>query len=68
MLFNNVQGTMMGFLTGAGSLTRGLGPLLVTLLYQQKGPEITFATVVAIAGASIIVMLAFYRRLVPYKP
>ncbi len=59
---------MMGFLTGAGSLARGMGPLLITLLYQHKGPAIAFAAVVGIVGASIIVLLIFYRRLVPHKP
>ena len=63
-----MQGTMMGLLTSAGSLARGMGPLLITLLYQHKGPEITFATVVGLIGLAIIVFLIFYRRLVPYRP
>jgi ceroid-lipofuscinosis MFS transporter 7 len=63
-----MQGTMMGFLTSAGSLARGMGPLLITLLYQHKGPEITFATVVGLIVFTIIVFLIFYRRIVPYKP
>ena len=63
-----MQGFMMGFLTGAGSLARGMGPLLITLLYQHKGPEITFAAVVGLVGFAIIVFLIFYRRLIPYRP
>ena len=63
-----VQGTMMGFLTAAGSLARAMGPLLITILYQHKGPAITFATVVGVIGVSIIVLLLFCRRLVPYRP
>lgn len=59
---------MMGFLTGAGSLARGLGPLVITLIYQHKGPAITFATVDSVVSISIIVLLVFYCRLVPYKP
>ena len=58
---------MMGFLTSAMSLARGLGPLVITLLYQHKGPVITFATLDAVVGVSIVVLLVFYRRLVPYK-
>ena len=63
-----MQGTMMGLLTSPGSLARGMGPLLITLLYQHKGPEITFATEIGIVGMTIIVLLLFYCRLVPYKP
>ncbi len=59
---------MMGVLTSAGSLARGMGPLLITLLYQHKGPAIAIATVVGIVGASIIFFLIYYRRLVPYRP
>ena len=59
---------MMGFLTAAGSLARAISPLLITLLYQHKGPAVTFATVVGVIGASIIVLLVFWRRLVPYRP
>ena len=63
-----IQGMMMGFLTGAGSLARAMGPLLITLLYQHKGPSITIATVVGVIGVSIIVLLLCSRRLVPYRP
>ena len=62
-----MQGGMMGFLTAAGSLARAMGPLVITLLYEHKGPAITFATVVGIIGVSIIVLLIFCRRLVPYR-
>ena len=63
-----MQGIMMGFLTAAGSLARAMGPLVITLLYQHKGPSITFATVDGLIGVSIIVLLIFCRRLVPYRP
>ena len=68
VFFLSVQGTMMGFLTAAGSLARALGPLIITLLYHAKGPAITFATVVALVGVAIVVLLIFSRRLVPYRP
>ena len=58
----------MGFLTAAGSLARAMGPLVITLLYEHKGPAITFATVAGIIGVAIIVLLVFCRRLVPYRP
>ena len=59
---------MMGLLTGAGCLARGLGPLLITINYHYEGPGITFATVDGLIGVSIIVVLIFYWRLVPYRP
>ena len=67
IIYFDMQGTMMGFLTSAGSLARGMGPLLITVLYQLKGPAIAFATVVGMVGVTIIVLLIFYRRLVPYR-
>ena len=68
LLLLSTQGTMMGFLTAAGSLARALGPLVITLLYHAKGPTITFATVVGMVGTSIVVLLIFCYRLVPYRP
>ena len=61
-----LQGTMMGVLTAAGSLARSLGPIFVSTLYDNTGPEVTFAAVVGIVAASIVVMTVFYYRLVPY--
>ena len=58
---------MMGFLTAAGSLARGMGPLIITILYQHHGPAITFATVNGLIGIAIIVLLIFCRRLIPYR-
>ena len=56
----------MGVLTAAGSLARSLGPVFVSTLYAETGPEVTFAAVVGIVAASIIFMAIFYHRLLPY--
>ncbi len=58
---------MMGILTGAGSLARSLGPIFVSQLYHSQGPLVTFAAVDGIIGISILVLLVFSPRLVPYK-
>ncbi len=63
----HTQGTMMGVLTAAGSLARFLGPIFVSNLYHSQGPLITFAAVDGIIGVSIVVLLVFSWRLVPYK-
>lgn len=60
------QGAMMGWLTAAGSLARSLGPLFVSFLYHATGPTVTFSVVVGIVGASILLLLIFCRRLIPY--
>ena len=57
---------MMGILTAAGSLARSLGPVFVSLLYAEKGPEVTFAAVVGVLAAGILFMTVFYHRLLPY--
>lgn len=56
----------MGWLTAAGSLARSLGPLFVSFLYHATGPTVTFSVVVGIVGASILLLLIFCRRLIPY--
>lgn len=58
---------MMGVLTAAGSLARALGPIAVTTLYQHTGPQITFASIDGLVFVGILILLAFCRRLVPYK-
>ena len=57
---------MMGVLTAAGSLARILGPVFVSTLYVEAGPEVTFSAVIGIVAFSIVFMTIFYHRLVPY--
>ena len=59
---------MMGVLTAAGSLARATGPLIITLLYHAKGPGITFAAVDGLVGVTVLVLLVFFWKLVPYRP
>lgn len=58
---------MMGLLTAAGSLARTLGPLFVSTLYEELGPQVTFAAVVGVVAASIVFMTVFYHRLLSYN-
>lgn len=61
------QGTMMGFLTAAGSLARSLGPVFVSYVYTHTGPQITFGILDGYVGFMIILSVVSYKRLVPYK-
>lgn len=58
---------MMGVLTAAGSLARGLGPMVLSVLYQHYGPYVTFGTVVGTLAATILFILVSSPRLVPYQ-
>ncbi len=62
-----VQGVMMGVITGAGSLARGLGPMLMGLLYEHYGPLVTFTTMAGIVMFTVLFTLVFFSRLVPYE-
>ena len=57
---------MMGIITAMGSLARTVGPLFVTFLYDQLGPQITFATADGIIALAIIILMVFCYRMVPY--
>ena len=61
-----VQGKMMGILTAAGSLSRVVGPMFVTFIYDKLGPQIAFATIDGIIATAIILLMILYYRLVPY--
>ncbi len=58
---------MMGLLTAAGSLARALGPMAFSALYQHFGPYVTFGSIVGLFGATILLILIFSPRLVPYE-
>jgi ceroid-lipofuscinosis MFS transporter 7 len=60
------QGVMMGLITAAGSFARTLGPLCVTTLYDETGPQITLAVVDGVVVIAVIVLVFTYYRLVPF--
>lgn len=57
---------MMGIITAVGSLSRALGPLSVTFLYDKLGPQITFAIIVGMISLAIILLMTCCYRMVPY--
>ena len=59
------QGTMMGWLTAAGSLARTVGPLFVSTVYDNFGAQVLFAVCIGIVAVAILTLLVFYRKLVP---
>lgn len=61
-----LQGVMMGLLTAAGSLSRALGPMVFSILYQHYGPYVTFGTIVGMIATTIVFILVCSPRLIPY--
>ena len=57
---------MMGILTAVSSLSRGVTPLYISVLYDHTGPQITFASVVGIIALAIIILMVFCYRMVLY--
>ncbi|PIO76343.1 hypothetical protein TELCIR_01574 [Teladorsagia circumcincta] len=61
------QGTMQGIMLMSGSLARTVGPLLVSWLFQVHGPVPVWGIELGTLGATLLLWLVFYRRLVPLK-
>ena len=57
----------MGALTAAGSLSRVLGPIFVTFVYQELGTYFTFGLVTLSMVITLITTLVLWRRLVPLR-
>ena len=55
----------MGLMTMAGSLARVVGPIAFALIYEQFGTYMTFGLLALVVGISGIMVIAFYKRLVP---
>ena len=51
------QGTMMGLLTSCGSLSRAVGPVVVSYLYGFYGPRVSFITLDVIILIAILIIL-----------
>ena len=58
---------MMGFLTISGSSARIVGPLLLAKVYSEAGPQVTFILLICFVFFGVIMMVGFYRRIVPYS-
>jgi hypothetical protein len=55
----------MGALTASGSFARVCGPLFVTFVYNYFGLYVTFGIVEVLMLSSLILVLIFWRRMVP---
>ncbi|XP_045499018.1 major facilitator superfamily domain-containing protein 8 [Colias croceus] len=62
------QGVWMGVLTGAGCLSRALGPVFVSSVYARRGPDATFGTTAALTLAALLALRLVYARLKPPPP
>ena len=57
----------MGIISSINSLAQVVGPPIVaSMYYDQTGPQITLATVVGVVAVTIITMIVFCYRMVPY--
>ena len=57
----------MGFFSISGGLARVVAPMLLAKVYSEKGPQLTFVVFILIAFFGVLMMVAFYRRMVPYS-
>jgi ceroid-lipofuscinosis MFS transporter 7 len=60
------QGTMMGVLTGVGSLARALGPIVVSILYSGYGPRISLIFLISLITSALILLSLTYKRFKEY--
>ena len=57
----------MSYLTISGSSARVVGPLLLAKVYSEKGPQLTFLVSICFVFFGVLMVVAFYRRMVPYS-
>ena len=57
----------MGYITMSASLGRVVGPLLLAKVYSEEGPRITFIVSICFVVTGVFVIVAFYKRMVPYS-
>ncbi|XP_013141668.1 PREDICTED: major facilitator superfamily domain-containing protein 8 [Papilio polytes] len=57
------QGVWMGVLTGAGCLSRALGPVFVAGVYARRGPAAAFSATAALTLLALLALRAVYPRL-----
>ena len=57
----------MSCLTISGNVARVVGPLFLAKVYSEKGPQVTFMISMCFVFFGVLMMVAFYRRMVPYS-
>ncbi|KAL1491732.1 hypothetical protein ABEB36_012286 [Hypothenemus hampei] len=68
LLGSRPQGVWMGLMTGAGCLSRIMGPVFVTYIYQTYGTIWTFGLTAIMMVVGLLWLLYFRRRLEPHDP
>ena len=58
---------MMSVLTISGSSSRVVGTLLLTKVYSEEGSKLTFILSFCFILFGVTMVVAFYKRLVPYS-
>lgn len=58
----------MGFMTGSGCLSRVLGPVFVTYVYQEYGTVWTFGMTSVMMAISLVWLWYFEASLEPQEP
>ena len=58
---------MMGLFTISGSGARVIGPVLLAKVYSEEGPQMTFILFICYVFFGVLILVAFYRRMVPYS-
>lgn len=61
--YAHFQGVWMGVLTGAGCVSRALGPIFVSTVYARRGPDATFGSTAALTFAALVALRLVYSRL-----
>ncbi|CAP33863.1 Protein CBG15681 [Caenorhabditis briggsae] len=59
------QGTMQGIMLMAGSFARTVGPILVSWIFQEWGPEPIWGIEILTLSVTAIFWIIFYRRMTP---
>ncbi|CAH1969756.1 unnamed protein product [Acanthoscelides obtectus] len=65
VLGSKPQGVWMGLITGSGCLSRVMGPIFVTYIYEEYGTYWTFGATTSIMSLCTIWLLVFQKTLQP---
>uniref|UniRef100_A0A8R1EBA9 MFS domain-containing protein n=1 Tax=Caenorhabditis japonica TaxID=281687 RepID=A0A8R1EBA9_CAEJA len=67
MLGPRRQGTMQGIMLMSGSFARTVGPMLVSWIFQDWGPEPIWGIEILTLSITAIFWIIFYRRMTPLE-
>ena len=57
----------MSCLTISGNVARVVGPLFLAKVYSEEGPQLTFIVLICFVFFGVLMVVAFYRRMVPHS-